>query len=70
VRPARAAFIGDRWRDLEAGLALGGRAALIEHPDSDPAEVARARAAGAAIVRTLDEAVRGLLAAWRAEDAA
>ncbi len=44
LAPERSVFIGDRWRDLEPGLVLGGRAILVPSPDTPTAERARAAA--------------------------
>lgn len=39
---ARAAYLGDRWRDIEPGAALGGVSLLIPSRDTPPADIVRA----------------------------
>lgn len=36
---ARAAYLGDRWRDIEPGVALGGVTLLIPSRDTPPADI-------------------------------
>lgn len=43
---AASLFVGDRWRDVQPGLTLGGTGALIPSPSTPEVDVARARAAG------------------------
>jgi histidinol-phosphate phosphatase family protein len=52
----RSAFIGDRWRDLEPAIALGGDGVLVPSRDTSPADIAHAERE-ARVVPTLDEAV-------------
>jgi D-glycero-D-manno-heptose 1,7-bisphosphate phosphatase len=40
---ARSLYIGDRMRDIEPGLTLGGDAVLVPSPDTPAADVARAQ---------------------------
>lgn len=40
---ARSVFIGDRWRDVQPGLTLGGRGILVPSVDTPEAELERAR---------------------------
>jgi histidinol-phosphate phosphatase family protein len=58
-------FIGDRWRDVEPGIALGGRAMLIVDDSTRPDERARAEASNVEIVGSLSEAVERMLGAPR-----
>jgi D-glycero-D-manno-heptose 1,7-bisphosphate phosphatase len=39
---AQALYIGDRMRDIEAGLAVGGHGVMIPHAETPPAETMRA----------------------------
>lgn len=62
--PVRSLFVGDRWRDVAPGLALGGTAVLVPSP-STPADD-RARAAREArLGSTLDDAVSLVLGSPR-----
>lgn len=56
----RSVFIGDRFRDLEPGLALGGQAILVP-TDGTPAKDVENATARATVVKTLDEAVSRFL---------
>ena len=58
---AASLFVGDRWRDVEPALRLGGRGALVPSPDTPAEEVVRA-ARAATVADTLGEAVAWLLA--------
>lgn len=49
-------YIGDRWRDVQPGLTLGGRGILVPSADTPEAELERARAE-AAVAPTLGDAV-------------
>ena len=62
IELAHSSFIGDRWRDVAPGIALGGRPILIADEQTDPGEHARAREAGIEIVGSLAEAVDRVLA--------
>lgn len=62
IELARSSFIGDRWRDVAPGIALGGRPILIADEQTDPEEHARASEAGIEIVGSLAEAVDRVLA--------
>ena len=57
---AASLYAGDRFRDIEPGLALGGAGVLVPTDETPAADVAAARAR-AAVVRTLDEAVTRFL---------
>lgn len=59
--PARSLFAGDRWRDVEPGLRLGGRAMLVPSPSTPADDVARARAE-AEVAGSIGEAVDRFLA--------
>lgn len=52
----RSVSIGDRWRDVAPGLALGGRGILVPSPDTPDEDIARARSE-ADVAPTLDAAV-------------
>lgn len=54
--PARSLFVGDRWRDVAPGLALGGTALLIPSPATPEQERERAERGGF-LAATLVEAV-------------
>ena len=53
----RSTYIGDRWRDVAPGMALGGRGILIADELADPDDRAAATAAGVPLVGSLAEAV-------------
>lgn len=55
-------YFGDRWRDVEPGLTLGGRGLLIPAPSTPPDELRRAHETNA-VRDTLDAAVREMLGA-------
>jgi histidinol-phosphate phosphatase family protein len=57
----RSSYIGDRWRDVAPGIALGGRPILVADELSDPTERARAEAEGITVVASLAEAVDRVL---------
>jgi histidinol-phosphate phosphatase family protein len=61
----RCAFVGDRWRDVAPGIALGGRPMLIVDDLTRPDERRRAEQAGIETVASLADAVDCLLAASR-----
>ena len=54
-------YVGDRWRDVQPGIVLGGRPMLIVDESTDPAERARAEEAGVETVSSLREAVTRLM---------
>jgi histidinol-phosphate phosphatase family protein len=58
----RSIYIGDRFRDLEPGLTLGGQAILVPTDETPAADIEKATAR-AAVVKTLDEAVTRFLEA-------
>jgi histidinol-phosphate phosphatase family protein len=57
----RSIYIGDRWRDVQPGIVLGGRPILIVDESTEPAERARAEEADVETVGSLQEAVALLL---------
>jgi histidinol-phosphate phosphatase family protein len=59
--PARSLFVGDRWRDVEPGIALGGRAFLVTSPTTPHDDLMRAER-DAETAATLGEAVERYLA--------
>ena len=54
-------YVGDRWRDVQPGIVLGGRPMLIVDESTEPAEKLRAEEAGVETVSSLGEAVARLL---------
>lgn len=58
---ARSLFVGDRWRDVAPGLALGGYAVLVPSEATPAADRERALAA-AEVIPTLGDAVDRYLA--------
>lgn len=58
---SRSVYVGDRWRDVQPGIVLGGRPILIVDESTQPSERARAREAGVETVSSLREAVAHLL---------
>ncbi len=54
------AFIGDRWRDVAASTELGGRAIMIESPETTAKDLESARRADIEIASSLQEAVNAL----------
>ena len=60
--PTRVVTVGDRWRDIEPGLALDGRGILVPSPDTPTDDMERAERE-ASLVPTLDAAVDLLLGA-------
>lgn len=61
VDPSRAAYIGDRWRDVAASKELGGRGILISSPMTSDEDRRLAREAAIENAADLQEAVRRLL---------
>lgn len=57
----QSAYIGDRWRDVQPGIVLGGRPILIVDESTRPSERARAEEARVEMVSSLREAVTRLL---------
>lgn len=55
-------YIGDRYRDVAAGLAYPGRTALVQSARTGDDDLARVRAAGVPVVTSLGDAVALLLA--------
>ena len=58
----RSAFVGDRWRDVAPGIALGGRPMLIIDDDTRADEQERAEQAGVEMVDSLGDAIERILA--------
>jgi histidinol-phosphate phosphatase family protein len=58
---ARSTYIGDRWRDVEPGIRLGGRPILIVDESTRADERERAESESIETVRSLSEAVARLL---------
>jgi histidinol-phosphate phosphatase family protein len=58
----RSAFIGDRWRDVQPGIELGGRPMLIVGDHTTPDDQANATDAGIEQTQSLAEAVGLFLA--------
>jgi D-glycero-D-manno-heptose 1,7-bisphosphate phosphatase len=56
----RSAFIGDRWRDVEPSLVLGGRAVLVPGKSTPDEEIARAHADGEVAANVLEAVDRVL----------
>lgn len=56
----RSAYIGDRWRDIEPALVLGGRGIMVPAASTPPDERARAERAGVT-APSLSDAVREAL---------
>lgn len=61
----RSHFIGDRWRDVAAGVRIGGAGYLVQ-PDAEPEDLDLP--AGVTRVRSLSEAVALLIAAGAGPD--
>ena len=64
----RSVFIGDRWRDVQPGLDLGGLGVLVPGPETSDHDLAQARAR-AHVVPALRDAVDLFLASLDAEGA-
>lgn len=62
---ARSVYIGDRFRDVAPGLALGGRGILVPSVDTPSADIVRAER-DAAVAPTLRDAVSLVLGAAHA----
>jgi histidinol-phosphate phosphatase family protein len=54
-------YVGDRWRDVQPGIVLGGRPMLIVDESTVPTERASAERSGIETVSSLREAVARLL---------
>jgi D-glycero-D-manno-heptose 1,7-bisphosphate phosphatase len=61
VASDRAAYIGDRWRDLAASKELGGKAILVTSPMTPGEDIDKAKEAGIEIAADLQDAVARLL---------
>jgi len=57
IDASRSVFVGDRWRDVAPGAALGGRPIFLDVPSSPPADRERVRAEGLEVAHSLGEAV-------------
>jgi histidinol-phosphate phosphatase family protein len=60
--PAASVFIGDRWRDVAPGFALGGLGIMLDVASTPEEDRERAREAGIATATSLAEAVDRFLA--------
>ena len=58
---ARSTYVGDRWRDVAPGIALGGRPMLIVDDNTRADERERAERGGVEIVTSLTEAAERIL---------
>lgn len=58
---ARSTYVGDRWRDVAPGIALGGRPMLVVGDNTRTDERERAEREGVEIVTSLAEAVERIL---------
>lgn len=63
----RAAYIGDRWRDLAASKELGGRAILVTSPMTPTEDIDKVKEAGIEIAADLQDAVARLLTLTEAD---
>ena len=61
----RSIYVGDRWRDVQPGIVLGGQPMLIVDDSTPSIERARAEEAGVETVSSLREAVTRLLSMSR-----
>lgn len=59
--PARSLFTGDRWRDVEPGVTLGGLPVLLDVESTPPEDRARAVEAGVRTASSLSDAVDAYL---------
>ncbi|MGH7604048.1 MAG: D-glycero-alpha-D-manno-heptose-1,7-bisphosphate 7-phosphatase [Gemmatimonadaceae bacterium] len=57
IDPDKAAYVGDRWRDVVASVKLGGRAMMIDSPMTTHDDRRQARENGIGVVASLREAV-------------
>jgi FMN phosphatase YigB (HAD superfamily) len=58
--PRRAAYVGDRWRDVAASRILGGRGIMIITPTTTAEDKRLAEEAGIETARSLEDAVEML----------
>jgi histidinol-phosphate phosphatase family protein len=63
IEPRDSLFVGDRWRDVAPGVALGGRAILLDVASTPPEDRTRAIAEGIPTAHSLSEAVDRFLGA-------
>ncbi|MGI9078273.1 MAG: D-glycero-alpha-D-manno-heptose-1,7-bisphosphate 7-phosphatase [Gemmatimonadaceae bacterium] len=61
IDPTLSWFIGDRWRDVQPAIALGGHGILVPTPETPPAEITLARGE-ASVADSLGEAVSRTIA--------
>lgn len=64
IDPSKAAYIGDRWRDVAASRTLGGRGILVPSPITTVEDRRLADEAGIRTATTLGDAVAQLLRAY------
>ncbi|HJQ53835.1 MAG TPA: HAD family hydrolase [Gemmatimonadaceae bacterium] len=64
IDPSRAAYIGDRWRDVAASRKLGGRGILVPSPITTAEDRRLTGEAGIETAPTLRDAVEALLRAY------
>ena len=58
---ARSTYVGDRWRDVAPGIALGGRPIMIVGVEARPDDRVRAERHGVEVVASLADAVDRIL---------
>ena len=63
IEPRDSLFVGDRWRDVAPGVALGGRAILLDVASTPPEDRTRGVAEGIPTAHSLGEAVDQFLGA-------
>jgi D-glycero-D-manno-heptose 1,7-bisphosphate phosphatase len=63
IEPRDSLFVGDRWRDVAPGVALGGRTILLDVTSTPPEDRARGVDAGIPTAHSLGEAVDQFLGA-------
>jgi D-glycero-D-manno-heptose 1,7-bisphosphate phosphatase len=63
IEPKDSLFVGDRWRDVAPGVALGGRTILLDVASTPPEDRARGVAAGMPTANSLGQAVDQFLGA-------
>jgi D-glycero-D-manno-heptose 1,7-bisphosphate phosphatase len=64
IDPSKAAYIGDRWRDVAASKTLGGRGFLVPSPITTAEDLRLANEAGIETAAALGDAVAKLLRAY------
>ena len=63
IEPKESLFVGDRWRDVVPGVALGGRAILLDVASTPPGDLTRGIAEAIPTAHSLSEAVDRFLGA-------